>query len=162
MSARVYLPATIRATKKAELVAVIERAARHGDICPSGETLAKEIGISASLAGTFMSELQADKVIAVTLHFLPSVGRLRQVHVLASGLKTRKPEPLRPRGMPIHREGALVAGTPLERAKRALMRRGCVVHERWRYDKDAPRGVVTVDGMMLTEAEVIARAGRSA
>jgi hypothetical protein len=156
---RVYLPAALRDAKKAALVAAIESAARSGDICPAAGTLARDVGISVSLAGTFMEELQADGVIVVTVHWVAGVGRLRRVHVLASGLKTRKPEQIRPRGMPIHREGSLTAGTPLERAKRALMRRGAIVHEPGLYDKRAIKGIVFVDKEPLTGEQVIALAG---
>lgn len=49
--------------------------------------------------------------------------------------------------------------SPLERAKDVLRRKGYVVFEPWRFDVTATKGIVHVDHLRLTAAEVIQRAG---
>lgn len=155
---RPYLRTPERTGKKAELLAYLTECARLGKMCPKLTDLGIRLAVSAEQAYAMLGDLRTERKISWrTVYCGPQIGKVRIVTVTATGQTTIRPvyQEARPKGT---LKAIKSDCDELERAKTALRRFGRFVWDAEISDGPAGRGLVKVDGVNVSAAEVLARA----
>lgn len=163
------LPQARRAKLKEQLVALIEQAARNGQIAPTNRPTAKMLQISEKTGDGLFNELRKEGRISWRTVQTGPKGMMRIITVTASGLTTAEPEQVKARPRPSRAKVFQFRKLPplqqigisdrqlygtLDESVKVLRHRGYVVFRE--------RGGVRVGNALLSFDELAAKAAREA